>query len=192
MPRGGAHRSFWDLSHFHAGADAVDASAPFASSTSSTASSTSSIASAASASDFDAAAAEGQGDQTGYGIEPATDATVREADTNAATAEAEAIVDRDELANGYRAMSVEPAKQGEGRVTEMLAAAAEEQAERRAAAERETAAEATRTAVRQARARRRGAERGYGNRRAGPIARRRDVRRGIRTPPPRRPLRLRR
>ena len=55
-------------------------------------------------------------------------------------------MDRDELANGYRAMSVEPAKQGEGRVTEMLAAAAEEQAERRAAAERETAAEATRTA----------------------------------------------
>lgn len=157
MPRGGAHRSFWDLSHFHAGADAVDASAPFASSTSSTASSTSStasstssIASAASASDFDAAAAEGQGDQTGYGIEPATDATVGEADTNVATAEAEAIVDRDELANGYRAMSVEPAKQGEGRVTEMLAAAAEEQAERRAAAEREAAAEATRTAVRQA------------------------------------------
>ena len=48
MPRGGAHRSFWDLSHFHAGADAMDASAPFTSSTSSTASSTSSIASAAS------------------------------------------------------------------------------------------------------------------------------------------------
>ena len=100
--------------------------------------------------------------------------TRRSRRTNAATADAEAIVDRDELANGYRAMSVEPAKQGEGRVTEMLAAAAEEQAERGAAAERETAGGRPGPRCGSAR-RRRGAERGYGNRRAGPIARRRDV-----------------
>ena len=98
--------------------------------------------------------------ETDDGIEPVTDATETEADIDAAAAAAEAIVDRDALANGYLAMSVDPAKQGEGRVSKMRAVAAAEEAERRAAVEREAAVEATRAAVRRAARERKCGERG--------------------------------